>query len=133
MLFLPRHLTMFKPPRPPRSSPPRRQPEFSPCIPGSSRGSASVSGAHRHGRDIQKSGPGDLCFGVQNWLWRKVDAQIRRRSHGAEKTGFEQIKAGAPIHLSLDELQFCVLSFRLAIRPWLSERRFHRGLILNDA
>ena len=63
----------------------------------------------------------------------KLMRQNRQPSHRAKQAGFEQVKAGATIHLALHQLQFCVLPLGLAIRPWFSESRRYRGLILNDA
>ena len=72
-----------------------------------------------------------VCFGVQIWLWLKVDDGTSG-SHGAKKASFEQIKTGAAIHLALHQFQFGVLPFGLAVRPWLGEGRHHRVLILDD-
>jgi hypothetical protein len=41
----------------------------------------------------------------------KLMLDHRHRSRRAKKAGFEQIKTGTTVHLSLHELQFCVLPF----------------------
>jgi len=51
----------------------------------------------------------------------------------AEQTRAEQIELGAAVHLALYQLQFCVLSFGLSVRPWLGKSGLHCGPIIDDA
>lgn len=69
---------------------------------------------------------------VQKWLWRTPDADWAKLSRGSKKPCSQQIELGAPIHLTLDQLQLGVLALGLAIRPWQLQRGLNRCLISHN-
>ena len=83
-------------------------------------------------RWLDANRPGRMSIGAQKGLCLTLGAACWWASGWDHEASAQQVKFGAAIHLSFDQLEFGDLAFGLAVRPRLGESGGHRGEVSLD-
>jgi PQQ-dependent dehydrogenase (methanol/ethanol family) len=72
------------------------------------------------------------CVSAWN-IGSDANSMMSPGSMGADKSGFQKVDLGTPIHLPLDQFQAIDLALGLSVRPWFSNGRTHGVFVVGDA